>query len=681
MRASRRRIAVSLSIFSLLTFGIVGVAVESASASIPAAPSGISEVVSPSGTLGDAGCPTIATGPTVYSNLPAAIAAVSASNASNLIIYVCAGDYQLYNPSLDTSGEYTTNQDIVVNKPFVTIDGPNWAALSPSTSEGTALLSTSQAIIDGGSGIIVEKPNVNVNGLSFDSNNVATDSTYCGNTTATVAPGTPCSSSIDVQSFISGTGAAGAALSGAGDQGEANVGVTNNVFVDTGGNDWQNGVVHFGLGPDGGTSGATLVNALDAGDVANDNVFYQDSGSENNAVQMSDTTGAHVDGNTVNYATNDDSEITALWFPGYNQGTQVETNVLNGGNIDSDVATGCTASTGAGSTGCVNTEDPKSGIKFVDQDEYGSYGAGCQGQLVENNTVSGFVYDISMISADASSTVSGCAGAGPAAFTVSGNTLSNARVYGIFISNQTLAGGTISGNTVANTDTEYYSGGYFDLADTSYTTASYIPGDYDYFDQATPSTTETWTPSNAGNGFADPSSIGEVSNGPPPATTTTTSTSTTTTTTIAPPPATTTPTTVAIPPPVTTTPTTTPTTTTIAAKPAVSTSAATLKGASSVVTKVFCTGATCSGTLELTKSVTTRVEIGKTKKYKNKTTIIDLGKLGYTVAAGQSKSFTIHLNATGLKMAKSAKGSRYSCTLAITTSAGTTREGVSFKKP
>jgi hypothetical protein len=96
---------------------------------------------------------------------------------------------------------------------------------------------------------------------------------------------------------------------------------------------------------------------------------------------------------------------------------------------------------------------------------------------------------------------------------------------------------------------------------------------------------------------------------------------------------------------------------------------------------VFCTSATCSGTLELTKSVTTKVQIGHTKKYRNKTTVIDLGRLGYTVPAGQSKSFTIHLNATGLKMAKSAKGSRYSCTLVITTSAGTTREGVSFKKP
>jgi hypothetical protein len=99
------------------------------------------------------------------------------------------------------------------------------------------------------------------------------------------------------------------------------------------------------------------------------------------------------------------------------------------------------------------------------------------------------------------------------------------------------------------------------------------------------------------------------------------------------------------------------------------------------LTTVFCTGSTCSGTLELTKSVTTKVEIGKTKKYKNKTTVINLGKLLYAVPAGHSDKFTIRLNATGLKMAKSVKTNRFTCTLVITTSAGTTKESVSFKKP
>jgi hypothetical protein len=657
MRASRRTIAVGLGIASLLSFGSMGVLVQSAGASVPAT---VNEVVSPSGTTCSGITPTDST---IFTNLPAAIAAVGTSNSTANVIYVCAGDYQLYT----TSSGYTpnANESIVVNSPDVTIDGPDWNVMPSTSSE--AINSSTQAVIDGGSGIVVDTHTVAINGLTFDGNNFDTDSTYCGNTPTTPSP-LSCSSSIDVQSFVSGQGTAGAALtSTAGDQGEANVSVTNNLFVDTGGNNWQNGVVHFGLGQDGA---ATLVTTLDTGDAVNDNVFFQDAGSENNAVQISDTTGATVDGNTVNYASVDDSEITALWFPGFDQATAVESNTLNGGNIDSNVSTGCTASTGAGSENCVNTEDPKSGIKFVDEDEYGAYGTGCQGQLVENNTISGFVYDISMISTDSNF---GLCQPGPSDYTISGNTLSNARVYGVFIDNTTTAPGVIATNTVANTDTEYFTGGYFDIPTTTYTTASYIPGDYDYFDQATPSTSQTWT-NDQGNGYSDPSSIGEISNGSPPPTTTTTTTAPGTTTTVAPAAGTTT-TTTAAPPAGTTT------TTTIGAKPGVSTSAATLKGASGVATTVFCTGATCSGTLELEKSVTTKVEIGHTKKYRNKTTVTDLGKLGYTVLAGQSKKFTIKLNATGLKMAKSAKGSRYSCTLAITTSAGTTKEGVSFKKP
>jgi hypothetical protein len=663
MRASRRTIAIVLSIFSLLSFGVVGVVIESAGAvTIPPPPTTVNEAVSISGSLTDAGCPTFTgTAPTPYTSLPAAIAAVSPSNASNLVIYVCAGDYQLYNSSL--SAVYGTNQDIVENKPFVTIDGPDWATTPSSSSE--AINSASQALIDGGSGMVVSAAHVAINGLTFDGSNYPTDSAYCGNTPTTSSP-TGCSTSIDVQSFVSGSGANGAAISGAGDQGESFVSITNNLFVGTGGSgSEQNGDVHFGLGQDGA---ATLVSALDTNDVVNDNVFFQDLGAENNAVQISDTTGAVVDGNVVNYASVDDAEITALWFPGFDQATQVEGNTLNGGNIDSDQATGCASLT---STNCVNTEDPKSGIKFVDADVYGTYGTGCTDQTVSGNTVSGFVYDIAMISSNAN--VNSLCAPGPGAFTVTGNTLSNARLYGVFIMNPTTAPGTISSNTVANSDTEYFSGPYFDLVTDTYTTASYIPGDYDYFDQATPST-QTWT-TNDGNGFADPSSIGEISNGTPPATTTTTTTATTTTiapttTTVAP-----TTTTAAVPPPATTT------TTTIAPKPGVSTSGATLKGASGVATTVFCTSATCSGTLELAKTVTVKVEIGHTKKYRNKSVTTDLGKLGYTVAAGQSERFTIRLNAAGLKLAKAVKGSRYSCTLIITTSAGTTREGVSFKKP
>ena len=662
MRASRRTIAVGLSIFSMLSFGVVGVVVETAGAAVvPPAPAAPNEVVSVTSSLTDPGCPTGITGsPTVFGNIQTAVTAATAGNT----IYVCAGDYQLY-PS---TGTYGANEDILVNK-ALTIDGPDWSIGAPTSQ---AVDSTLQAVIDGGSGMLVEAANVVINGLTFNGNNFPTGSAYCGNSPTTVSP-TGCSTSIDVQSFANGSGAAGVALSGPpSDQGEPNVTIENNLFVATGANDsYQYGVVHFGLG---GDSFPTDVSTLDSGDVVSDNVFFQEAGTENNAVQMGDTTGAQVDGNTVNYASGDNLEISALWFPGYNQATQVDNNVLNGGNIDNAVTAGCSASV---TTNCVNTEDPKSGIKFNDADVNGTYGTGCTGQTVSGNTISGFVYDISMISADANTgTPTGCAGPGPGGYTISNNTLSNARLYGVFIDNPTTALGTISGNTVANSDTEYFSGSYFDLVNDSYTTVSYIPGDYDYFDQATPSTSQHWTSgtANEGNGFADPSSIGEVSNGAPPATTTTTST--TTTTTIAPPTTTTvapTTTTVAKPPVTTTT--------TLPPKPEVTTSAATLKGTTRVSTTVFCTSATCAGTLELTKTITTKVRIGHTKKYKIKRRVVNLGRTRYAVGPGQSNHFAIRLNATGLKMAKSVKTSRYSCTLVITTSAGKFSEGVSFKKP
>ena len=605
MRASRRTIAVGLSIFSLLSFGIVGAVIETAGASTTP-PTTVNELVSVNGTNTDPGCPSGIT-PTVgsYTNLPAAITAATAGNT----IYVCAGDY-----NLSVIATYSANQDIVVTK-SLTIDGPDWAT-APSGSANT-IDSTTQADIEEGSGILVEASNVAINGLTFFDNNFDTASTNCGTT------GASCSSSIDVQSFVSG----------AGDQGESGVQIDNNLFLGTGGNDWQNGVVHFGLGPDGT---AVDVTALDTGDVVEGNVFDQYAGFENNAVQISDTNGAIVDGNTVNYASVDDNEITALWFPGYDKATQVEFNTLNGNNIDSDVSVGCNGTTIT--TNCVNTDDPKSGIKFVDVDVNGAYGAGCTGQVVSNNTISGFVYDVSMISSGYDPNPSLCL-SGPAGFTVSDNTVSNSRLYGIFIYDDLAAPGTISGNSASNSDTEGFASTYFDLSTETYTSVNYTNGEYDYFDQDTQPIANTWS-SNQGNGSADPSSIGE--------------TSTTTTTT---------------------------TTTTLAPKPSVSTSAATLKGTTGVSTTVFCAGATCTGTLELTKTVVTKVKIGKTKKYKNKTTVVNLGKARYSVAAGQAHKFTIRLNATGLKMAKAVKGKRYTCTLVITTSAGTTKEGISFKKP
>ena len=151
--------------------------------------------------------------------------------------------------------------------------------------------------------------------------------------------GAACASAIDVQSLISG----------AGDQGEADVTVSDNFFDNDGGG-FENGVVHFGLGPDGPASN---VSALDANDVVKDNVFTYATNYENNAVQLSDTMGALVTQNTVNYPTQDDNAVSALWFPGFNQRLTVSDNTLNGGGIDSDGTS-------------PNLGDPKSGIKIID---------------------------------------------------------------------------------------------------------------------------------------------------------------------------------------------------------------------------------------------------------------------------------------------------------------------------
>jgi len=83
----------------------------------------------------------------------------------------------------------------------------------------------------------------------------------------------------------------------------------------------------------------------------------------------------------------------------------------------------------------------------------------------------------------------------------------------------------------------------------------------------------------------------------------------------------------------------------------------------------------------LTKTVTTRVEIGHTKKYRTKSTVEDLGKTRYAVQAGAKRAFSVKVNATGLKIMRAAKGRRYSCELVITSAAGTKREMISFDRP
>ena len=80
---------------------------------------------------------------------------------------------------------------------------------------------------------------------------------------------------------------------------------------------------------------------------------------------------------------------------------------------------------------------------------------------------------------------------------------------------------------------------------------------------------------------------------------------------------------------------------------AVTTSAVRLTTANAVSTTIHRTGATCAGTLELTKTVTTKVQIGHTRKYRERTTVVNLGQTRYAVSAGESRGFSVHLNATG----------------------------------
>jgi hypothetical protein len=619
MRATRRTFAVLVSAFSLLAIGGSAVAFEGVAAAATA-PGTVNEVVSTTGSATATGCPS-GLHPTVgsFTNLPAAITAATAGNT----IFVCAGAYDL-----SATATYSTGEDVVVSK-ALTIDGPSWNAPPSGADTASSVNPATQAVFENGAGFFVEAGNVTVSGLTFSQNNFENVTFDNGGTDCTTAPfgDFACATSIDVQSFANG-----ANDTGTGDQGESNVTIANNLFSDTGGKDsYQGGAVHFGLGQDGA---ATDVTALDSGDVVNGNVFYQGSGFENNAVQMSDTTGAVVDGNTVNYPSVDDLSVSALWFDGFDQATQVEQNVLNGGNIDSDTST-------------INTQDPKSGIKIIDLDINGAYGVGCADQIVANNTVSGFVNDISMISKGYDASGTNLCPVGPSSYTVSHNTLSNARMFGIFVFSPS---GTITGNVVSNTDPESYNGTIYNLNTLTFTPAAFAAGEYDYFDESP--VTNTWS-NNTGTGYSFPTAIEGKS---PPGSVT--------------PPSTT------VPPVVTTT---TPVPLPVSVVPAIAASGAKL-GASSVSTTVHCSGATCVGKLELTKTVVTKVRIGHTKKYRTKKTVLNLGLTRYTLRAGQSKSLTVRLNAKGLAMVRAIKSGRFSCTLAVSSGTSVVHKAVSFKK-
>jgi hypothetical protein len=440
MRPTYRALTAGLTALSLLGLGLT--IEQSAGAVTGTLPSAVNEVVSINGTLTDGGCPaslsTTFNSAPAYTTIAAAITAATAGNT----IYVCAGNFNL------TTG-YGSNDQVVVNK-SLTLDGLNWdVAPSPSDTTSASVNGSTQSEISEGSGILVQSNTVTIQGFTFYQNNG-----LGGDTNA---------ESIDVQSNISGSG----------DQGYSHILINDNLFVDTGGNaPLQNGDVHFGLGMDAAASGTGSpadVNFLDTNDEVENNVFSVDAGFENNAVQLSDTTGAIVTGNTVNYPTSDDNSLSALWFPGFDQALTVSNNTLIGGGIDSD--------------GTVpDTSDPKSGIKVVDEDPSDTYGDGCSAQTITGNTISGFVYGISMISQDVDVDSHALCASGPSAFSVTTNNISSSAVYGIYVSLAAgVTGATVTGNTVTTDDAA------------GQPSLGYPAGDYPYFDNSATFSGDTWS--------------------------------------------------------------------------------------------------------------------------------------------------------------------------------------------
>jgi hypothetical protein len=612
MRRNPRVTTVGLSVASLLALGLTFS--ESTASAAGTLPAHVDEVV----TASLSNCPSGLSGFSgpVYADLASAVLAAT----SGQTIYVCLGTYDMSNTSA-----YGSNEQVDITK-SLTIDGYNWDVAPSGADTPASVDPTSQSVFENGAGFLVQSSRVTISGLTFYENNFqAANVTDCSSL--------PCADSIDVQSLISG----------AGDQGESNVTISDNLFVNTGGaGSNQNGVVHFGLGQDASISEPTSdVSFLDTNDFVQDNVFTYLQGFENNALQMSDTSGAIVTGNTVTYPTNngsgsDDVALSALWFPGFDDETMVSHNSLNGGGIDND----------SGAT--PNTADPKSGIKFIDEDGNGNYGDGCGGQTISGNTISGFVFGISLIANDYDADANALCSDGPVNFNVAGNSISNSRLYGIYTTAD-ATNGTISENVAMNTDAE------------GYTTDSYSAGEYDYYDAAGNATGNAWN-NNTGNGTSFPSSIETT----PPTTTTTTSSG--------PPPTVTTTTTL----PTTTLPTTT---TTVAPRPSVTIVGAALRSDSRVVTTVRCANAHCGGTVQLTKTVTTRVEIGNSKKYRLVTTKVIIGRASYSLAVGSQAPLLIQLNATGIKLLRKNGSRAFTCELTVTSAAGAKHKMVSLHLP
>jgi hypothetical protein len=116
-------------------------------------------------------------------------------------------------------------------------------------------------------------------------------------------------------------------------------------------------------------------------------------------------------------------------------------------------------------------------------------------------------------------------------------------------------------------------------------------------------------------------------------------------------------------------------------KPKIYVSVATLGWRNKIVTTVHCADAKCSGTLEPTKTISTKVEIGHSNRYVIRKTVVVLGKTSYTVAMGSKRRFSIQLNAAGVKFLHAAIGRRLTCELTMTSAAGAKHESISLRIP
>jgi hypothetical protein len=96
-----------------------------------------------------------------------------------------------------------------------------------------------------------------------------------------------------------------------------------------------------------------------------------------------------------------------------------------------------------------------------------------------------------------------------------------------------------------------------------------------------------------------------------------------------------------------------------------------------VLTGIHCANATCSGIIELTKTVTIRAEIGHSGKYTLRTVVELLGRISYSLSEGGQRQFSVQLNAEGVKLLHSATGHHLSCVLTVTSAGGVKRENVS----